>query len=336
MGRGKGSKEAYKGPKARNGQLTGSKRVPGFDFQSTKTRPMISKQSPQQRNKLDDLFCALIHGVRNEATNDCCSTCAIQSACVPPFTMDVLKWTQPMDDVVIDVLLHQQSLGNRVDKVFTTMAYENMVNELHEKIGMPIEKGRGGFAWGLDTKMWTAKPELWKALAKSKPDSKKWMTTRISNYDKLLMLFANDREKEDGAKGGQWTSSIGGVFLQHRLKGKNERLQELQVFQREFKSIREAIKDVAAERGRPRVYYSAQEVFAELVNIGVDTQLRHKAYTFLIANAARVRALFGCPAEERKEYLSQMMGIQTNCRLCFTKLWPNDCQKKKELQPNDV
>lgn len=45
-----------------------------------------------------------------------------------------------MDDVVIDVLLHQQSLGNRVDKVFTTMAYENMVNELHEKIGMPIEK----------------------------------------------------------------------------------------------------------------------------------------------------------------------------------------------------
>ncbi|KAK6245693.1 hypothetical protein SCA6_008783 [Theobroma cacao] len=112
---------------------------------------------------------------------------------------DVLKWTQPMDDVVIDVLLHQQSLGNRVDKVFTTMAYENM--------------GRGGFAWGLDTKMWTAKPELWKALAKSKPDSKKWMTTRISNYDKLLMLFANDREKEDGAKGGQWTSSIGGVLF---------------------------------------------------------------------------------------------------------------------------
>ena len=68
------------------------------------------------------------------------------------------------------------------------MAYENMVNELHEKIGMPIEKGhlknriktlkhnfyecydlfkgRSGFAWSPDTKMWTAKPELWKALEK--------------------------------------------------------------------------------------------------------------------------------------------------------------------------
>ncbi|XP_022744922.1 uncharacterized protein LOC111294808 isoform X2 [Durio zibethinus] len=54
---------------------------------------------------------------------------------------DVLKWMQPMDDVLIDALLHQQSLGNRVDKVFTTMAYENMVNEMHEGIGMPIEKG---------------------------------------------------------------------------------------------------------------------------------------------------------------------------------------------------
>ncbi|GMI91397.1 hypothetical protein HRI_002809000 [Hibiscus trionum] len=47
-----------------------------------------------------------------------------------------------MDDVLINALLHQQSLGNRVDKFFTSMAYENMVNELHEKIGMPVEKGQ--------------------------------------------------------------------------------------------------------------------------------------------------------------------------------------------------
>ncbi|XP_022769393.1 uncharacterized protein LOC111312916 isoform X2 [Durio zibethinus] len=278
---------------------------------------------------------------------------------------DVLKWTQPMDDILIDALLHQQSLGNRVDKVFTTMAYENMVNELHQKIGIPIEKGhlknriktlkhnfyecydlfkgRSGFAWSPDTKMWTAKPELWK----SKPDSKKWMTTRIANYDKLLMLFAKDREKKDGAKGGQWASSIGGglfdcIPLQDvlgltmeendmndtsqtdsqapsqsatSLKGKKRKAPRIELLERELKSIREAIKDVAdairegnliAERGRPRVY-TEQEVFAELVNIGIDTQLRYKAYAFLIANAGRVRALFGCPAEERKEFLLQMM-----------------------------
>ncbi|TYG69010.1 hypothetical protein ES288_D05G197300v1 [Gossypium darwinii] len=122
------------------------------------------------------------------------------------------------------------------------MAYENMANELHEKIGIPIEKGllknriktlkhnfyecydlfncRSGFAWSPGTKMWTAKPELWKALAKSKPDAKKWMITRIANYDMLSWKY---------------------------LKGS-------------LKSIREAIKDVAeairegnviAERGQP-------------------------------------------------------------------------------------
>ncbi|XVE94403.1 hypothetical protein REPUB_Repub02eG0005600 [Reevesia pubescens] len=282
---------------------------------------------------------------------------------------DVLKWKQPMDDVLVDALLHQQSLGNRVDKVFSTMAYENMVNELHEKIGMPIEKGhlknriktlkhnffecydlfkgRSGFAWSPDTKMWTAKPELWKALAKSKRGAKKWMTTRIANYDKLFMLFSKDREKKDVAKGCQWASSVGGglfddIPLQDvvgltmddndmndtsqvdsqapshsatSLKGIKRKAPRLEVFEREFKSIREAIKDTAdairegniiAERGRPRVY-SEQEVFAELVNIGVDTRLRYKAYTFLIADAGRARALFGCPAEERKEFLLHMM-----------------------------
>lgn len=82
-----------------------------------------------------------------------------------------------------------------------------------------------------------------------------------------------------------------------------------------FKSIREAIKDVAeairegnviAERGQPRVY-SEQEVFAELLNVGVEIQLHYRAYIFLIENAGRVRPLFGCPAEERKEFLLQIL-----------------------------
>jgi hypothetical protein len=87
------------------------------------------------------------------------------------------------------------------------------------------------------------------------------------------------------------------------------------VFGREFESIREAILDVAqairegnviAERGQLRVY-TEQEVFTELVKIGVDVHLRYRAYTFLVANAGRVRAFFGCPAEERKELLLHMM-----------------------------
>ncbi|MBA0565730.1 hypothetical protein Golob_010592 [Gossypium lobatum] len=169
-----------------------------------------------------------------------------------------------------------------------------------KRLGSPLRKApekSSGFAWSPDTKMWTAKPELWKALAKSKPDAKKWMITRIANYDMLVMLFAKDREKRKGAKRGQLGCSIGGRVFD------GIPLQEV-VGARSLKSIREAIKDVVeairegnviAERGQPRVY-SEQELFAELVNLG-----------HIFSLLQTLGPLFGCTAEERKEFLLQMM-----------------------------
>ncbi|KAJ7957978.1 Myb/SANT-like domain containing protein [Quillaja saponaria] len=206
--------------------------------------------------------------------------------------------------------------------------------------------------------MWNAKPDLWKALIKAKPEAKKWMTTPIANYDKMLVLFAKKRAKQvtnqqvtlakaavfdsihpvmsrdevthalddlnaisNGANNLVTYESVSQVDSQApsqsatSLKGKKRKAPTNAAFEREFESIREAIKDVAeairegnviAERGRPRVY-SEQEVFTELVKIGLDVQLRYRAYTFLIANAGRVRAFFGCPAQERKDFLLQMM-----------------------------
>ncbi|EEF52875.1 uncharacterized protein At2g29880 [Ricinus communis] len=302
---------------------------------------------------------------------------------------DVFKWTERMDDAFIDALVRQQRLGNRVDNVFTTAAYDNMLKELREKIGMPFQKdhlknrlkslknnfkecfdlfnGVSGFAWTPETKMFSGKPEAWKAFVKAKPEAKKWMTTQIAHYDKLVFLFAKDRSKSNGdkiakQKAGQLAVASGsGHFFditdrQNELtlnldledlneindgtsqlatpveansqadsqahshsetssKGQKRKAPKDDIFEREFKSIREAIKDVAeairegniiAERGRLRVY-SEQEVFTELVKIGVERHMRYKAYTFLIANAGRARAFFGCPSEERKEFLLQMM-----------------------------
>ncbi|KAE8076984.1 hypothetical protein FH972_015598 [Carpinus fangiana] len=84
---------------------------------------------------------------------------------------------------------------------------------------------------------------------------------------------------------------------------------------REFEGIRAAIKEVAEairegnaiiKKGQARVY-SEEEVFSELVNMGVEQNLRYRAYTFLTEDAARVRAFFGCPIDERKKFLLQMM-----------------------------
>ena len=99
------------------------------------------------------------------------------------------------------------------------------------------------------------------------------------------------------------------------LKGKKQNAPRDDACRREFESIRKAIHSVAeaireanavAKRSQARVY-SEEEVFSELVNLGVDKRLKYRAYTFLTQNALRVRAFFGCPVEERKNFLLQLM-----------------------------
>ena len=98
-------------------------------------------------------------------------------------------------------------------------------------------------------------------------------------------------------------------------KGKKRNAPRDDLCRREFESIRAAINSVAeairegntvAKRGQARVY-SEEEVFAELVNLGVDKMIRYRAYTFLTENTSRVRAFFGCPVEDRKNFLLQLM-----------------------------
>ncbi|KAL5557710.1 hypothetical protein UlMin_033921 [Ulmus minor] len=304
-----------------------------------------------------------------------------------------VKWTEHWDEVFVEALVHQQNMGNRIDKVFTTRAYNNVVKELREKLGEPLQKdhlknrmktlkhnfkechnlfsGMNGFTWSPETKCWTADPEVWKDLIQARPDARKWMFTPITNYDKLALLFANEAgdnsagAKEDGNQcvnmgitsdlncGDLMMSQNEVTFNLEDLNGMNDGTDLLPASaeansqvdsqvpsqsatsskgkkrkaaqnigsKKEFAGIREAIKDVAdairegnviAERSRPRVY-SEEQVFKELVNIKVDSQLRYRAYTFLIANAGRVRAFFGCPREERKEFLLQMMYSPLDC-----------------------
>ncbi|GMY27510.1 hypothetical protein FCV25MIE_22752 [Fagus crenata] len=99
------------------------------------------------------------------------------------------------------------------------------------------------------------------------------------------------------------------------LNGKKRKAPGDDACKREFEGIRDAIKNVAEairegnaiiKRGQSLVY-SEEEVFAELVKMGVGKKLRYKAYTFLTEDAARVRAFFGCPIDERRNFLLHLM-----------------------------
>ncbi|XP_074374398.1 uncharacterized protein LOC141714799 [Apium graveolens] len=130
----------------------------------------------------------------------------------------MLMWTPQMDEFFLQAMLTQQYHGNRIDGTFTSTAYTNMVNELHEKLNMNFSKshlknrlktlkdhfaqyydlfrgvGLSGFAWNSETKLFEADNEVWDSLIEvSKPDAIKWKTKKIHNYNELAELFAKDR-----------------------------------------------------------------------------------------------------------------------------------------------
>ncbi|XVF23429.1 hypothetical protein REPUB_Repub13aG0037400 [Reevesia pubescens] len=114
-----------------------------------------------------------------------------------------------MDDALVDAFLHQHNMGNRVNGTFTKHAYDNIVIDLKEQFGRDIEKekvknhwktlktkfskcydlfkkGMSGFSWNPVTKLWGAERE-------AHPHTQEWMTKPIPNYDKMVILYGNDR-----------------------------------------------------------------------------------------------------------------------------------------------
>jgi Myb/SANT-like DNA-binding domain len=97
---------------------------------------------------------------------------------------EVLIWNHVMDNLLIDALVHQHHIGNRVGGIFTSKAYDNIVKELLEKFPEKrfdkdkiknrikyIKKGFGscydifknhlsGFSWDPVKSMWGAEPEV--------------------------------------------------------------------------------------------------------------------------------------------------------------------------------
>ena len=97
-------------------------------------------------------------------------------------------WTDRMDNVLIEALLHEDDIGNRVTGTFTSVAYANMVavmskefnkclNKDHLKNRMKTIKQKfakwhdmfhgttlSGFSWNSQTKYIEAEEEVWAQL----------------------------------------------------------------------------------------------------------------------------------------------------------------------------
>ncbi|RYQ94085.1 hypothetical protein Ahy_B08g088975 [Arachis hypogaea] len=101
---------------------------------------------------------------------------------------DNLRWSDDMDEVLLNALAEEASKGNRHDGSWTTEAYANVVKTLSIAIGPHITKNHiknrmktlkdhfaeaydlfhhlSGFAWNLVTKKFEAEEEVWQDFIK--------------------------------------------------------------------------------------------------------------------------------------------------------------------------
>ncbi|KAF7840319.1 Myb/SANT-like DNA-binding domain protein [Senna tora] len=125
-------------------------------------------------------------------------------------------WSPEMDEALVDAFFHQHNMGNKNNGNFTTTTYDNITKELEAKFDRVFEKekvktrwknlksrfakcydlfkhGLSGFSWNPTTKYWCAKPEVWEKLIETKPEAQEWMRKPIAHYDKMMVIYGNDR-----------------------------------------------------------------------------------------------------------------------------------------------
>ncbi|WOL11247.1 hypothetical protein Cni_G20009 [Canna indica] len=83
-------------------------------------------------------------------------------------------WTIVMDDALIDVLLQQHNIDNRVSETFTTTTYDNIVKELSEKLNKNIDNAH--------------------------PHAEEWRSKPFPNYEKICILYGKDRATREHAE----------------------------------------------------------------------------------------------------------------------------------------
>ncbi|KAG6485803.1 hypothetical protein ZIOFF_054368 [Zingiber officinale] len=93
-----------------------------------------------------------------------------------------------------------------------------------------------------------------------------------------------------------------------RKKKKVSNDKELEVLKFALDNVAEAIRErnFILQNSRTRVY-TENEIFNELIAIGVEENQIDDCYIFLTKNLDKARTFFGCPTERRKNILDKLM-----------------------------
>ncbi|XP_057440313.1 uncharacterized protein At2g29880-like [Lotus japonicus] len=127
----------------------------------------------------------------------------------------ILRWTEDMDQILLDAFCEEVTKGNRPDGAWTTQGYANVLEALRAGVSPTMTKqniknrmktmkdnfteaydlfkGLSGFAWSPMTKRFEAEDHVWEELIKEKPHAIKWKRSQVKHYDTLKELFGADR-----------------------------------------------------------------------------------------------------------------------------------------------
>ncbi|RYR67474.1 hypothetical protein Ahy_A03g013858 isoform B [Arachis hypogaea] len=134
---------------------------------------------------------------------------------------DNLKWSDDMDEVLLNALAEEALKGNRHDGSWTIEAYANVVKTLSIAIGQYITKNHiknrmktlknhfteaydlfhhlTGLTWNLITRKFEAEEKVWQDFIKEKPHAEKMKKKlQLKHYNTLKELFRADRATGKG------------------------------------------------------------------------------------------------------------------------------------------
>ncbi|KAK0587055.1 hypothetical protein LWI29_016608 [Acer saccharum] len=246
---------------------------------------------------------------------------------------DRFLWTPQMDDRLIDALYTQHVQGNRVDGNFTSKAYENIVLELREKLGVDIDKdkvknrmkslkinfsecydlfNKGGLsgATGAGAETAEEKRKRWDSGSGDDYETLEGIDKLLSQNEVTLESVAHMDDYMDIMVSPGITSQIPTQNAQ--LKCKKRKASNVEPNPDEMikaiHSLAEAIKEGNSmfKKSQPQIY-SEQELWNDLQAIGFEQSILTDAYLYLIENPDKRRAFFGCPFEGRRDLLKRMM-----------------------------
>ncbi|PHU30508.1 hypothetical protein BC332_02601 [Capsicum chinense] len=214
-------------------------------------------------------------------------------------------WTNAMDDTLVDVYCYENALGHRVKPQTAELKNKSFRN--YEKLVMLYGKDRvtGKHAeTGLDM----LKRNTYKNPRKSSVDS-----LTIDEIDDMAFINIDSLEDMEGHKQGDQSQAPSdvpthtvyskGPTPSRNKKSKHDHLKGM------TDTLRGGMDNLAGviNRFSPLSPIHETEIWNMLEDLDLEPGVNIKAYIFLCQNASACRILIGCPREQCKNLLSEML-----------------------------